>query len=156
MTAVCAICHEGLAQAHTHTLRCGHTLHASCLINWFSRGQPHCPLCRDDQAQYHAQLPRYALMVRGRYLRAKYARRRSAPHELRRRIAAVRDSERAYTEHRARVRQFRAEHREVIRTHETLMQKAYSCRWKVNDAIQLLGLYNDAAEMLPAVVVDHG
>lgn len=36
------------------------------------------------------------------------------------------------------------------------MQKAYSCRTKVNDAIQLLGLYNDATEMLPAMVVDHG
>lgn len=40
----CAVCQE---DASDHRLSCGHSFHASCIIDWFRRGESTCPVCRD-------------------------------------------------------------------------------------------------------------
>lgn len=151
---VCAICCEPVLASHTHELRCGHVFHSGCLITWFSQGRPSCPTCRDDQAQYHERIPRLAVRARGQYLRKKYARRVHAPVEVKRRIESLRRSEEVVKQHRAALRQFRVEHRDILQRHERLLTKTYTSRWKATDALHLLGLYQDEHELLPPVVVD--
>lgn len=152
----CAICCEEIDPSESHELRCGHTFHTHCLITWFSQGNPSCPTCRDDQRSYHEQLPRYPLFVRARYLRKKYARRLRVPAEMKRRIEALKQAEARSRDHRAELRLFRAANKAVLRQYQKLLNKTYADRWKMHDATRLLGLYQDASEQLPALVVERG
>ena len=150
----CAICCDAIDPSQSHELRCGHSFHSHCLIDWFSRGNPSCPACRDDQRSYHEQLPRYTLFVRARHLRKKYARRFRIPAEMKRRIEAMKQAEARVKVHRDELRRFRAANKAVLKQHQQLMNKTYAERWKLNDATRLLGLYEDVSERLPALVVD--
>lgn len=150
----CAICCDAIDSSQSHELRCGHSFHSHCLIGWFSRGNPSCPTCRDDQRSYHEQLPRYPLFVRARYLRKKYARRVRIPSEMKRRIEAIKRAEELGRVHRTELLRFRADNKAVLKRYQELMNKTYADRWKINDATRLLGLYEDASERLPALVVE--
>ena len=151
----CAICCEAIDPSQSHELRCGHSFHSHCLITWFSQGNPSCPTCRDDQRSYYEQLPRYTLHVRGRYLRKKYSRRVRIPAEMKRRIQALKREEERGRVHRRELRLFCAANKEVLAQYRNLVNKTYAYRTKLSDATRLLGLYEDASERLPALVVDR-
>ena len=151
---VCCICQEPLCEGHTHAMACGHTMHSTCVINWFSRGRTDCPMCRQQQhTEQQENLPQFSLIERGRFLRTRYSRRKNAPEELLRRIGELRRCEVAWKESRKELRQFRAEHKEVLAQHNRLLGRSYVTRTKVMSALRLLGLYNDSNELLPAVTV---
>lgn len=151
---ICCICQEPLCEGHTHAMACGHTMHSTCVINWFSRGRTDCPMCRQQQhTEQQENLPHYSLIERGRFLRTRYARRKNAPEELVRRIGELRRCEVAWKESRKELRQFRAEHKDVLAHHNRLLNRSYATRFQVMSALRLLGLYNDPNELLPAVTV---
>lgn len=86
-------------------------------------------------------------------MRTRYSRRKNAPEELLRRIGELRRCEVAWKESRKKLRQFRAEHKEVLAQYNRLLGRSYVTRTKVMSALRLLGLYNDSNELLPAVTV---
>jgi hypothetical protein len=46
--SACAICQYALeVDGECHTLHCGHAFHTACIVPWFRRESPGCPLCRD-------------------------------------------------------------------------------------------------------------
>jgi hypothetical protein len=49
LDGACAICQDLLegASGGTHVLHCGHVFHTACIVPWFRRESPGCPLCRD-------------------------------------------------------------------------------------------------------------
>ena len=55
----CPICLEELEQPTSHTLGCGHSFHASCLLNAVLRGHTACPTrrarCVDDDSDEEEQ-----------------------------------------------------------------------------------------------------
>ena len=51
--AVCSICLEAMSDSAAVDLPCGHALHAQCAVDFFRRGDPRCPLCRDDPHHTH-------------------------------------------------------------------------------------------------------
>lgn len=52
----CAICLEELNSAAL-TLSCLHQFHATCVADWFRRGNPACPSCRDVPEAYRREPP---------------------------------------------------------------------------------------------------
>ena len=47
---LCPICKEADFLDAQHSLPCGHSFHAGCIIRWFRTGNTACPLCREGAA----------------------------------------------------------------------------------------------------------
>ena len=45
----CPVCLQEASAGPCTTLPCGHAFHVDCILAWFRRGQPACPVCRAVQ-----------------------------------------------------------------------------------------------------------
>lgn len=156
MAETCAICLEALDPdgRDAHGLDCEHTFHSSCLIAWLQRSRTDCPVCRQDSSNnFYEHSDSMSVSVRASYLRKRYARRRHVPDELARRIRAVKAAEEGARTKARCVKDFRAWHREAIRGYEKLRREHYTARRRVWRAERLLGVYQDANEVLPSLAL---
>ena len=47
----CSICLDDFAaNPYMTKLSCSHTFHSDCIMTWFRKGNPACPVCRDGAA----------------------------------------------------------------------------------------------------------
>jgi hypothetical protein len=87
--ATCVICLSNLSAASPLELDCGHAFHAQCVLRWFRRGNPGCPICRDapegDDSSSGSESSLEVLVTAQEASRAlRRARSKSAPPGLRR------------------------------------------------------------------------
>tara|TARA_B100002051_G_scaffold18713_1_gene14890 strand:+ start:513 stop:989 length:477 start_codon:yes stop_codon:yes gene_type:complete len=156
MSETCAICLDALDPdgRDVHGLDCEHTFHSSCLISWLQSRRTDCPVCRQDSSNnFYEHSDSMSVAVRAKYLRQRYGRRRHVPEELARRISAVKAAEERARIKARGVREYRAEHREALRGYERLRREHYTARRRAWRAERLLGVYQDANEVLPSVTL---
>lgn len=150
MMNTCSICIDEIADGSGHELACGHVFHPACLITWLCRGNPSCPTCRHDLKEHVDSM---TVLARAAYLRKTVARRRTAPAELLRLVAKVRDAEQRERDVAAESRVYRSAHKEVLQRASSLRVKRWTARRRTRNAVRVLGVFNSAALSLPALAV---
>ena len=153
----CAVCLEEVAAGTSHSMDgCGHTFHATCIIHWMQRGHLSCPTCRQDLRRLEPgdALGPLTVRERAKYLRTTVARRRCAPPELKRMVAAIRRAEQRAREAAQECTEFLRANRETIVTSRRLRTKKYKAQYKVRELTRGLGLFVAPGMELPPIVAE--
>lgn len=151
---VCGICLDEVQEESigSFPLECSHTFHSNCLIRWLRQGNLSCPCCRSDLHDAGECIPGYTLRERASYLR-QFARRASAPRDLKRLVERVKKSEEKEREIAKNLSEWRRANKEVIKTQNKLIGMRHMARMRRRRLLNVLGLYESAEYQLPSLIV---
>ena len=153
MEDTCVVCMESLNSDHVHTIEeCGHIFHSACIIGWLRRGNLTCPTCRQDVQQEHS-IPSMALHDRAKHIIRTLGRRKHAPSELKRLIANLRKTKILEREFKQQNKNFRIQHRDVLKALNALRQKRWSLTRKIRSQERVIGLFQAPGLCLPPLTV---
>lgn len=95
---LCVICLSELG-TDDYTLECNHKYHTKCIVEWFRKGQAHCPLCNhnpshNSELQYTPwQYSNNLINDRCSLIRRKFGRKKDCPPDLKKAIDKLRELE---------------------------------------------------------------
>ena len=144
----CSICTENINEAGGITLECNHTFHASCICNWFRKGNPSCPNCRDSGNSHMLNWP--DSRARASVLRQK-ARNKCAPIQLKALVKKLQDHEQKCKAIRKEMREFRKKNIDVFKTWAKFRPKFYAECKNHREAIRKLGTFASPEFPLPNI-----
>ena len=123
----CSVCLEEFDGTEPVTLRCGHSFHATCVLEWFRRSGS-CPICRDtvDQEERDSRVN----MVAQFKLKKSLSRRRDAPRRLKTLVRMHKQKMDRLREARRSFRQWKAtdegkKFKELQKKHDRLRSKTW-------------------------------
>ena len=125
----CPICHEPVTAPHV--LDCAHTFCTGCIVSWFRCEQSNgkCPLCRESQPPTEGPLVG-AISVADALQRTRVvireARKKTATKDVRRAAERCRKARLAVEAASTEYREFRREHREILKQ----VQKLRTRKWR--------------------------
>lgn len=141
MNSCCVICAEETTE-NMHTLPCGHSFHANCIIDWF-RGAHTCPLCRTS-----SKFTRIETFTRASMLR-RMSRRKNMPSELKKLVENLRIAEANTREQKKVLREFKTENKLILRRRILLEQTICKLARKERALKRQLGLFSDSSLTIP-------
>ena len=141
MNTCCVICAEESTE-NMHTLPCGHSFHANCIIDWF-RGAHTCPLCRTS-----SKFTRIDTLTRARMLR-RMSRRKNMPSELKKLVEKIRQAEAKTKEQKKVYKAFKTENKPILRRCNILEDRIYKLQKKERELQRQLGLFSDSSLTIP-------
>jgi len=147
----CTICLECRASRPTCTLRCGHTFHTNCAIDWFRSGNDGCPLCRSGD---YRRMDPATVHTRAKFLRA-HARRKNAPETLKARVLNIRKKEKAGQKAWRDARTYLDRHRTTIEKYKRKLSRYYRTKESILRDTETLGRMHFENVDVPIVVVDY-
>lgn len=150
-TPHCTICLECNASKATCALRCGHSFHADCAIDWFRTGNDGCPLCRSDD---YRRMDPATVHTRAKFLRA-HARRKNAPETLKARVLQIRKKEKDGKKAWRDARSYLGRHRNTIEKYKRKLNRYYRKKESILRDTETLGRMHFKNVDVPIVVVDY-
>lgn len=155
MEDACPVCMDSLDSGDdVHSLEdCGHRFHSRCIIGWLQRGHLSCPTCRTNLHHEEDAIPGLALTERARFIRRTLGRRKSAPADLKKMIAALKKVERSEKECQRAYMDFQRQNRDTIRQYNALRAKKWHSLRRKRRCERLLGLFQAPGFPLPPLIV---
>lgn len=97
---ICCICQDCISDHKTKYVipECKHNFHSNCIIEWFRSGATTCPYCRSSQNP-EDRIYRYSRLWDSRYaFVTSFARRKSAPKQLKKLVEKKKKYRTKYSE----------------------------------------------------------
>ena len=146
----CVICQDDNPEKATCTLRCGHTFHAECAMDWFRSGHDTCPLCRSRD---YRRMDPATVFTRAKFLRA-HARRKNAPKALKARVLRLRRKEKESRKAWREAKSYLDRHRNTIERYKRKLNKYYRKKESILMDTETLGRMHFDNVNVPVAVVD--
>lgn len=152
---MCSICLDETRDCDYTFDGCGHAFHSSCLVDWLRQGNLSCPNCRTDVTEPRVRSIEtfLGLRERGSYLR-RFARRGSAPFELKHLVHRLRAAEEKEREHRRSAATYKREHAEIFRRYHRMRGTWFSKRRRVYQLRSFLEVFDSPEVPLPGLWVN--
>ncbi len=144
MDSHCIICQDDTVR-EVKELECGHSFHASCLVDWF-RNNPSCPMCRAQPG-----ISGMTLHARCKYLCA-LARRKTGPPELKKLVARLKKKRETLSAKVAELRDFKTANAAILREERKLTTSRYRAMRDVREFERVIGSYHSTEHPLPPLV----